>query len=220
MKNKFYVYQIIDPRTNFSFYIGKGSGTRIKTHLQKRHLKLSSPKNDKIKEILQTGFKPIFEKFEESLTEEKAFELERNLINEIGLENLTNQTEGGEGSQGWKPPYLWRENQRERMLKEINPMHKPEIRDKHSQILKSEEYKKKMSRATSGIKNGNYGNRGSKSKSSKKYIITIPNGEEIFVHGLRSFCRQYKLNHNYLSYCAKGRRTSYKGFMCRYVEDC
>lgn len=45
---------------------------------------------------------------------------------------------------------------------------------------------------------------------------------EIIIHGLRSFCRNYKntkLNHNYLSYCAKGKIKQYKGFKCKYYDD-
>jgi len=51
------------------------------------------------------------------------------------------------------------------------------------------------------------------------YKVTTPKGENIKVHGLREFCRSYtkvKLNHNYLSYCAKGKIKKYKGFKCEY----
>ena len=34
MNSKYYVYALIDPRNNQFFYIGKGQGTRDKSHLK------------------------------------------------------------------------------------------------------------------------------------------------------------------------------------------
>lgn len=62
-----------------------------------------------------------------------------------------------------------------------------------------------------------------KNKSTaKKYIITTPERKEIFVYGLRNFCRNYekeKLNHANLIKVAQGKYKSYKGYRCRYLED-
>lgn len=86
----------------------------------------------------------------------------------------------------------------------------------------TEETKKKISEAEKGEKNHMYGKRGNKSPKAKKYIITTPEGEEIFIHGLRNFCKNYKkekLRHQNLSRVAKGKLKYSKGYKCRYWEE-
>lgn len=55
---------------------------------------------------------------------------------------------------------------------------------------------------------------------SKKYIVTTPEGEELFVHGLVNWCRNWKkdkLSAKALGPVATGRRPHYKGYKCRYA---
>lgn len=53
----------------------------------------------------------------------------------------------------------------------------------------------------------------------KRYIITFPDGEELEIKGLNSFCREHNLNAHYMIDVAKGRIETHKGFKCRYVES-
>jgi len=87
---------------------------------------------------------------------------------------------------------------------------------------RTKETKKKIGNANRGEKCYNYGNRGNKSRYAKKYIITTPEGEEIFVHGIADFCRNYKkekLNCGHLIAVVQGKRNHNKGYKCRYLEE-
>jgi len=118
--NIFYVYVYMDPRKSGKFvygdlefdfepfYVGKGKGRQYSSHLVKRRFK-NSYKFNKIRKILSLGLKPIIIKYEEGLSENEAFDLEKKLIKTIGRYNLgprcplTNKTDGGEGSCGLSP---------------------------------------------------------------------------------------------------------------------
>ena len=118
--NIFYVYIYLDPRKpgkyiydNYEFeyepiYIGKGKGDRIYDHIYKCKGKEFIGKNkfyDKLRKILNLGYKPIKFKIKDSLFENDAFTLEKDLIKLIGRYNLnlgplTNLTDGGDGASG------------------------------------------------------------------------------------------------------------------------
>jgi len=85
----FYVYKHIRLKDGSTFYIGKGSGDRL--HCAKNR---NVHWNNIVKK--DAGFKA--EIIKESLSEQEAFALEISLIKEIGIDNLTNMTDGGEGS--------------------------------------------------------------------------------------------------------------------------
>jgi len=92
----------------------------------------------------------------------------------------------------------------------------------------SEETKKKLSDANKGKeisretkeKRSLKIKRGSKNPRAKKYIIITPNNEEIIVHGIRDFCRNYKaekLDHCNLIKVAQGKHKQHKGYKCKYM---
>lgn len=100
--NIYYVYYLRHPDTNEIFYIGKGKGYRMYKHeSQVKNNKF--PNNNyalykNIKLILSENKNIIYEKIAENLNNKDAIELEKNKIKEIGLNNLTNICEGGEGN--------------------------------------------------------------------------------------------------------------------------
>lgn len=119
--NKFYCYVYLDPRkvgrftygdfvTFFyePYYVGKGKGNRVYSHLQ--HTKVSKQnilRYIKIQKIRKSNFEPkdfiIF--IEENLNEEDSFNIETNIIKNIGRKELNNGplvnfTNGGEGQSG------------------------------------------------------------------------------------------------------------------------
>lgn len=93
---EFYVYGLIDPRTNQIFYIGKGAGNRVFQHEIES---LDSPDSDKLKlktisEIKALGLDVKKIIINSNLTEAEAFAAEAALINafnyvsDVGLTNI------------------------------------------------------------------------------------------------------------------------------------
>lgn len=92
----YYVYGLIDPRTNQIFYIGKGSGNRVFEHEKESQ---NSPNSDKLKlktihDIKSLGLSVRKIIINSNLTESEAFAAETALINafnyvsDIGLTNI------------------------------------------------------------------------------------------------------------------------------------
>lgn len=87
--NKFYVYQLVDPRNNQPFYIGKGTGYRMKSHLteakQPKIKWTNAIKCERIVSIWTSGLDVIAAKIATDLSESDAFILEDKLIQQYGL---------------------------------------------------------------------------------------------------------------------------------------
>ncbi len=139
---KFYVYELIDPRNNKPFYVGKGSKLRMYYHVHEVKRNRIPNGNiyleQKIKEILQDGLKIKYNIIQDNIAnEKKSFELERKRISKIGIGNLCNCNRGGYGG--------------------YNLYVTDETRKKMSESLKgkifSEEHKRKLSEAKKGNKN-------------------------------------------------------------------
>lgn len=92
MNNRFYIYFHFINDTDQLFYIGKGSGNR---HISKVN------RNVYWKNIVNKhGYYPVI--IQDNLSEENSFELERIYI-KIFKHLLVNQTDGGEGVSGRDP---------------------------------------------------------------------------------------------------------------------
>lgn len=87
-----YVYTLAYPESMGGkiFYVGKGMGERIRDHAREARKGVQSQKCDVIREICAAGEKVVATKVHENLSDIKALELERQLIYEIGYENLVN----------------------------------------------------------------------------------------------------------------------------------
>jgi hypothetical protein len=85
---EYYVYEHVRLKDGSIFYIGKGKGNRMYS---------ADGRNVYWKRIVEKdgGFTARLVK--ENLTDNEAFELEKKLIAEIGIDNLANMTEGGSG---------------------------------------------------------------------------------------------------------------------------
>jgi hypothetical protein len=134
--NKFYVYQLRDPRSELPFYIGKGFGRRAWHHI--RNIDYTH-KSNTIQKILREGYEVQVEILQDNLTEESAFELEIQLISKYGRRDLgtgclTNLTAGGEGVVG----RVISEKEREgRKIRQTAAMAKPEVRERHKAACKA-----------------------------------------------------------------------------------
>lgn len=103
--NHFYTYILSDPRNGLPFYVGKGQGRRIEHHFREAHTtQKNSYKLQKIRKIESLGLVVIVSKVEENVSDSEAQDFEKLIIAEArakGIE-LTNMTDGGDGSAGYK----------------------------------------------------------------------------------------------------------------------
>ncbi|MBK5191845.1 MAG: hypothetical protein JJE07_01310 [Flavobacteriaceae bacterium] len=105
MKDKYYVYALIDPRDKEIFYIGKGSGNRLKSHLNEKGKNISNiHKYLRIQEIQNAELQVKIEVLFPYLYEKEALFLEKLVIYKLGRKCfkegvLLNVVPGG----NWKP---------------------------------------------------------------------------------------------------------------------
>jgi uncharacterized protein len=91
----FYVYLLLDPRTNKVFYVGRGTGNRVLAHIYEAGLETDpSEKLDIIREIHNEGLDVQHIILRHGLTQKEAIEVEAALIDYIDLETLSNQVRG------------------------------------------------------------------------------------------------------------------------------
>lgn len=168
INNEYYVYKWYIEDTNEIFYIGKGKNDRYKRI-----------KNNKFFRDMYNTHKCNVRIIYNNLTEKEAFKKESELIyyykNNFPQYRLTNQTNGGEGTSGWKPTKEFKKKQ--------SKIHKAQwqnqefknkmikLRNDKNGIYKSKEFKNKMSKLVQGKNNPNYNNKWSieqKENLSKK----------------------------------------------------
>jgi hypothetical protein len=172
MKNEYYIYELLDPRFNIPFYVGKGKNNRMHEHFQLALKNKISNNNYELfkvlKELIKLGLKPKYNKIIESISNEDAIKLEREWISFYGINNLCNLTPGGEG--GWD--YI-NSSGKNRHIGKDHPFYgkklKPETIEKMKFAKlgktweerfgkeKTKEIKKRVSILTSGKNNGMYG---------------------------------------------------------------
>lgn len=91
-QNRFYVYVLVDSRDGAIFYVGKGSKDRCRAHV--RDWRTGREKNlqkaKRITEIVDAGGAVQIEILSEGMTEAVALTVERKVIRELGIRNLTN----------------------------------------------------------------------------------------------------------------------------------
>ena len=88
--NNYYVYQLIDPRLGKPFYVGEGKNQRAWSH-QKFTSGCNNPHKDRvIRKIQSLGLEVGVELIATNLTKPQSIQFEAQLIEKIGIENLTN----------------------------------------------------------------------------------------------------------------------------------
>lgn len=91
----YYVYLLIDSRSDAIFYVGKGKGARAHEHGKLRSSDRSGAKVERIREILNQGAGLDVAIFAECGADESlAFQVERELISELREFGLTNISGG------------------------------------------------------------------------------------------------------------------------------
>jgi len=98
---QFYVYELVDPRDQSVFYIGKGKGERFKAHEAEAKTGSNSAKCRRIREIISAGHVVGHRIVRWFKSEDAAYRYEKRVISSIGLENLTNIAPGGKWPAAW-----------------------------------------------------------------------------------------------------------------------
>lgn len=216
----YYVYQLIDPRNNLPFYIGKGKGNRAQTHLFESAKVQNLYKDNKIRAIRNEGLEPKIEYIAENIIDEQlAYKIERDMIKHYGRKGyeyfgiLTNVCEDN------RPP-----NHKGKNYEEIYGFDKAQQQKQlRSELQKQRggygpkqhtpETRKKLSELTSGVNNPMYGRKqkdstkkliadkaklrtGQLNKNSKQYKLTSPDGKEYILWGNEAaiFCKEHDLS--------------------------
>ena len=230
----YYVYELIDPRVNLPFYVGKGKGNRAYFHLseQSRAKSDNFKKFDKIKKIRKEGYEPevkIVKYFEE---ENDAYYYEEELIKKYGKRDID---EGGiltNICESARPPKLngrtyqeiygdkWEEQIQKRLKTKKERGNYGGVR------THTEESKKRISEKVSGKNNPSYGvpcseerklkiskrakerfAAGFKSPSSKIWKLVSPENKEYdIIGGLKEFCKSQNISYATMSAAIKYNR--------------
>lgn len=96
---KHHIYALIDPRTCQPFYIGKGTSARRFNHFKSAPID-ARQNPDKVAvfdAIKKAGLVPQAIILSWHETQEEAYEAEKNMIDAVDIENLTNKNVGGAG---------------------------------------------------------------------------------------------------------------------------
>jgi len=89
----YYIYFLIDPRTDQPFYVGKGKKGRAKSHLKEtQETTINIRKYNKIQSILKEGLEPKIVYYAVDLSEQTAYDMEASLIKKYGRKDYD---EGG-----------------------------------------------------------------------------------------------------------------------------
>ena len=93
---RFYVYLLIDPRTDLVFYIGKGTKNRAHHHVKewKSGQAGNALKFEMIGSIIRDGYEVVPRCLVDDLEEGDALDLERAMIHAVGIRRLTNLSRG------------------------------------------------------------------------------------------------------------------------------
>ena len=101
---KHYVYVLRDPRTGDIFYAGKGIGNRCFAHIEEaKNNKRSTPKLDRIRDILAAGSHVKIDIVRHSMGKRMALEVEGALIDALDLKSDGNLVRGNAVDRGILP---------------------------------------------------------------------------------------------------------------------
>lgn len=139
----YYVYFLISPSDDKIFYIGKGKGNRMRRHVHLAKKGKISNGNDylfrKIKSILESYDDVIYKVVYKTDDEIDAYEKEKELINNYGLENLCNLSIGYN---------IITEEMKNKISNSVKKLYENiEYKEKLRQIYNSEDYKLSQSKA-------------------------------------------------------------------------
>ena len=223
-----YIYAHYTKDTNELFYIGKGTGNRA-WNIWKRnpYWKNKVQKHGLVVKILH-----------DNLTEEEAFTKEKELITEVGLENLTNIQEGGNGltrndakkllenpdyrkkhMDGIKKRTADTEWQHKNAEKNKRQTHNSTWIANHAKAMKrvhqDPQWKQKQREGLIKKQQDPEWRRKQQERNNsrkKEFTCISPTGTIHCVVGLKQFCKDNNLHTGCMSYVLSGKLPHYKGW--------
>lgn len=167
----YYVYEYYVIQTNEVFYVGKGKGNRAYTGKRNKFC-------EDMKRTHEWGIRIIQDKMSERDAYNKEIELIK-YYRENTSYRITNQTDGGDGTNGWIATEEFKEKAR---INTLTRWKDEEFREKWLSIIqdengvfKSKEFREKMSKLVTGENNPNYGNRWSDEQKEHLSKVRIEN---------------------------------------------
>ncbi|MBI3372638.1 MAG: hypothetical protein HY017_12915 [Betaproteobacteria bacterium] len=134
-KLKTYVYRLIDPRNGEAFYVGKGQGNRVFSHIRAEQNLEGDEIDNKLVRIRQkrlAGFEVAHVVHRHGMDEGTAFEVEAALIDAYpGLTNIVGGTDGNDYGVMHAKELAWHQWFADREVVEIRPFGRalPPFRD-------------------------------------------------------------------------------------------
>jgi len=164
----YYTYELIDPRTDQVFYVGKGQDKRMYSHflrvkkgyfLENKHLE------NKLQQLVKENLNPKYRIVFKTIEEQEAYNKEIELIKYYGKENLCNLTDGGEGpfnclrSEETKEKIRKKAIERNKSdeyrkmisIKTKQGMNNPVVKERLKKIFLSQEHRQKISETTKKV---------------------------------------------------------------------
>lgn len=217
------IVYIFTNRINGKQYVGK-TIQRFKRRLG-QHLSVAKNFGDNSifhKAIRKYGI-DMFDVKQIKIPKLKLLAYEKYMIAKLNTKapNGYNLTDGGEGTNGRVCSKTTRNKiSKSQLGKKLSNEHKRKISKGNKGKFVTTTTRRRMSKANTGKNNSCYGLFGGDNPTSKEYIITTPEGEEIFVKGIKKFCRDWKrdkLSKSHLIQVARGKWKQHKGYRCRYA---
>ena len=202
------IYKLIDPISDEIKYVGKTKNSltkRLYEHFTKRNLSNNNHKNNWIKKLISLNLRPKIEIIE-TVTEQNWIEREMHWIKfykDLGC-NLTNTTDGGEGTKTYKMPP-------EATIKGIK------TRRENGTLKRSEECKIAISKSKIGKIHTKEHTEANTSKT--KYTILQYDLDYNLIKewkGIRQCARELNLNHSSICRAIK-LNISYNDFIWKYL---
>lgn len=218
MKNNFYVYAHTKATDGSYFYIGKGHGKRAYDKRSRNQYWHNT--------VAKYGYNVTI--LADNLSEDKAFELEQFIIEEIGRDNLCNMTDGGEGASG----AIRSEETRAKMSaankgKNLGRIRSKEHKQKLSASLKGNQYRLGKTHTEETKAKISVIHKGKKYSDESRAKISAVKFKPIIQYDIQeNFIREWdsitqatldlNLNRSSISHCLTGRQKTAGGFIWKF----
>ena len=242
MRTNYYVYALINPKTNKIFYIGKGTGNRCKQHLvDKKEYCANKRLNGYIRNLIEDKTLPNIIKLHENLDEETSYQYEEKLISFYGRKGIDENGILLNILESARPPCFsgenhpwWGRKHSEETKRKISESKRKNMNARKGRP-QTEETKRKISEANKGRKRSQeaiektrianlgrsqteYQKQKAREAIQKTWKITTPEGEELVITNLRQFSLDNGLDPSNMLHAAKGRIKQHKGYKVQKLD--